>query len=207
MRNKKVISITLIIISIFAGIISSANAIHNPDTAVLKAVQVAEKKTEPVITTKKVTETKSVAYSTKKYNTNKLAKGKTRVDKQGKEGKREIVYEITYKDGKEISKKVISDKVTVKPVDKVIVVGTYVAPKKTVKTTTRSSSSYYYNPYSSYYSSCPNGSYVNSYGNVVCRPSTRNNGTATAVCRDYTYSYSQHRSGTCSHHGGVMYWL
>jgi hypothetical protein len=26
---------------------------------------------------------------------------------------------------------------------------------------------------------------------------------ATARCRDGSYSYSQHRSGTCSHHGGV----
>jgi hypothetical protein len=30
---------------------------------------------------------------------------------------------------------------------------------------------------------------------------------ATAVCRDGTYSYSQHHSGTCSHHGGVAKWL
>lgn len=30
---------------------------------------------------------------------------------------------------------------------------------------------------------------------------------ATAVCRDGTYSYSQHRSGTCSSHGGVATWL
>lgn len=30
---------------------------------------------------------------------------------------------------------------------------------------------------------------------------------ATARCRDGTYSYSQHRSGTCSHHGGVAVWL
>src|SRR5436309_4659903 len=30
---------------------------------------------------------------------------------------------------------------------------------------------------------------------------------ATALCRDGTYSYSQHRSGTCSHHGGVARWL
>ena len=26
---------------------------------------------------------------------------------------------------------------------------------------------------------------------------------ATALCRDGTYSYSKHHSGTCSHHGGV----
>ncbi len=30
---------------------------------------------------------------------------------------------------------------------------------------------------------------------------------ATARCGDGTYSYSQHRSGTCSHHGGVAVWL
>ena len=30
---------------------------------------------------------------------------------------------------------------------------------------------------------------------------------ATAKCRDGSYSYSQHHSGTCSHHGGVAFWL
>lgn len=30
---------------------------------------------------------------------------------------------------------------------------------------------------------------------------------ATALCRDGTYSFSQHRRGTCSHHGGVEKWL
>lgn len=30
---------------------------------------------------------------------------------------------------------------------------------------------------------------------------------ATAQCRDGTYSYSQHRSGTCSYHGGVAVWV
>jgi Protein of unknown function (DUF3761) len=30
---------------------------------------------------------------------------------------------------------------------------------------------------------------------------------ATARCRDGTYSFSKHHSGTCSHHGGVAAWL
>jgi hypothetical protein len=30
---------------------------------------------------------------------------------------------------------------------------------------------------------------------------------ATARCRDGTLSYSQHRRGTCSHHGGVAEWF
>jgi hypothetical protein len=31
-------------------------------------------------------------------------------------------------------------------------------------------------------------------------------GRPTARCRDGTYSYSAHRRGTCSHHGGVAQW-
>jgi len=30
---------------------------------------------------------------------------------------------------------------------------------------------------------------------------------ATALCRDGTYSFSKHRAGTCSYHGGVAKWL
>jgi hypothetical protein len=30
---------------------------------------------------------------------------------------------------------------------------------------------------------------------------------ATARCKDRTWSFSQNRRGTCSHHGGVAYWV
>ena len=30
---------------------------------------------------------------------------------------------------------------------------------------------------------------------------------ATARCRDGSYSFSENRRGTCSHHGGVAAWL
>lgn len=56
---------------------------------------------------------------------------------------------------------------------------------------------------------CPNGTYENSAGNIVCKPyesSTQPEG-ATARCEDGTYSFSESRSGTCSHHGGVAVWL
>jgi len=64
-----------------------------------------------------------------------------------------------------------------------------------------------YNSYYNSYYNCPNGSYKNSQGNTVCRPSANNAGGATAICRDGTYSYSQNRRGTCSGHGGVAQWL
>ena len=54
-----------------------------------------------------------------------------------------------------------------------------------------------------------NNTYVNSDGNTVHSPAYSNNipTGATAQCGDGTYSFSQHRSGTCSHHGGVATWL
>lgn len=58
-------------------------------------------------------------------------------------------------------------------------------------------------------SECPNGTYENSAGNIVCKPyeSPAQPAGATARCEDGTYSFSESRSGTCSHHGGVAVWL
>jgi Protein of unknown function (DUF3761) len=53
--------------------------------------------------------------------------------------------------------------------------------------------------------------YINSSGNDVHSPAYSTDGSvpagASAKCADGTYSFSQHRSGTCSHHGGVVQWL
>jgi len=56
---------------------------------------------------------------------------------------------------------------------------------------------------------CPNGTYQNSAGNNVCKPyeSPTQPAGATAKCGDGSYSSSESRSGTCSHHGGVAVWL
>jgi hypothetical protein len=55
-----------------------------------------------------------------------------------------------------------------------------------------------------------NNYYSNSDGNQVHSPAyTTDNSIpagATAKCADGTYSFSQHHSGTCSHHGGVEQW-
>lgn len=55
----------------------------------------------------------------------------------------------------------------------------------------------------------PVKTYTNSSGVTVQSPTyyPEEPAGATAKCRDGTYSFSQHRSGTCSHHGGVAEWL
>ena len=47
--------------------------------------------------------------------------------------------------------------------------------------------------------------YTNVSGHRVHSPSSSRAG-ASAQCRDGSYSYSEHHSGTCSHHGGVSTW-
>ena len=53
--------------------------------------------------------------------------------------------------------------------------------------------------------------YTNRQGEAVRRPvrtlSNQAPPGASAQCRDGSYSFSAHRRGTCSHHGGVAQWL
>lgn len=52
------------------------------------------------------------------------------------------------------------------------------------------------------------GTYLNSSGHVVPDPKcvTDHQAGETAVCRDGSHSFSEHRQGTCSRHGGVAQW-
>jgi len=54
------------------------------------------------------------------------------------------------------------------------------------------------------------GTYINRDGETVHAPARSRSGHtpdgATAQCRDGSYSFSRHRSGTCSRHGGVASW-
>jgi hypothetical protein len=55
--------------------------------------------------------------------------------------------------------------------------------------------------------SCNNDHYVNSSHQLVHSPSCGEEPQRhTADCRDGSVSFSEHHSGTCSHHGGVAHW-
>jgi hypothetical protein len=137
---------------------------------------------------KVITDTQTIPYKQTSVQDNSLDQGKTSVKTNGVNGTKSFTYEITLTNGVETAKKLIKEEVTTSPVDEVDLIGTK-APQPVVN--------------------CPNGSYTNTSGNKVCSPyqnPSAPNG-ASARCRDGTYSFSQSRSGTCSHHGGVAEWL
>ena len=73
---------------------------------------------------KTVTKTTKVGYDTVYKNSDSLAKGKTKVETEGKSGKRTVVYTVVRHDGKTVKQTKKSSKVTRKATDKVVLVGT-----------------------------------------------------------------------------------
>lgn len=83
---------------------------------------IAEQK---VITKEKIITVKGkVPYKIETEKNSKLLKGETRVIKQGKPGLVVKQYKVIYRNGKEVSRKLLSAKVTVKPVSRQIQEGT-----------------------------------------------------------------------------------
>lgn len=148
---------------------------------------------EPKQETKTVTHTEVVPHSSTTVDDPNLDEGITEVRTAGVDGVRTIVSEVTYIDGIKTAQKEISNTISQEPVNEVIAKGT-----RTAQPQVQASSP-----------SCPNGTYVNDYGNTVCRPYESNSAPAgaSAQCKDGTFSFSQSRRGTCSGHGGVAVWL
>jgi hypothetical protein len=144
------------------------------------------------VTTKQVTETQPIAFTTSDQNDSNLPKGQTKVIQSGKNGVETLTYTVTYTNGKQTAKSLTKTTISTPSVNQVVEVGTYVAPTTAPVTL-----------------HCTSGSYVNVNGVAVCSPETSASAPAgaTAQCKDGTYSFSLHHSGTCSSHGGVAVWL
>jgi len=175
---------------VLIGAANSGNAPSARDLNIQKTSQTSQAQSQhrPVITTKTVTETEVIPYASTTVNDATLAKGTSKVTTAGVDGTKSNTYKITYSDGNQTKKDLVSSTTTTQAVTQVTSIGTYEAPAAP---------------------SCSNGTYVNSAGNTVCSPyaSSSTPAGATAQCVDGTYSFSQSRSGTCSHHGGVATWL
>lgn len=88
-----------------------------------------EKQLVTVVATEKQTEIKDIPYETEVRQDNSLERGRTKVLKEGKKGKKEVTYLITTENGKVTSREVLEEKVLEEPVKRVEVKGTKVPPQ------------------------------------------------------------------------------
>jgi len=75
-----------------------------------------------------IIETEEIDFKTQRKNDGNLDKGMTRVEREGQQGVKEREIEVTYEDGEEVNREVVSEEVTKEPVDRIVMVGTK-APK------------------------------------------------------------------------------
>lgn len=78
------------------------------------------------VTEKTIKESKEIPFEVNILEDEDLIKGKTKISTEGKDGKNELVYTVTYHNGEQIEKKFIEELVVSKSVDKVIKKGTKV---------------------------------------------------------------------------------
>lgn len=78
--------------------------------------------------TKIVREKEVIKYSTSSVNDPNLTSGKTGIQTAGVNGEKTISYEVTTRDGKEISRVKKGEEITKSPINEVTTIGTYVAP-------------------------------------------------------------------------------
>ncbi len=67
--------------------------------------------------------TEKVAFETEENYSDSLSEGESEVTQEGVEGEKEVTYKVKYVDGKEKSREAINEKVTKKPVNKIVTYG------------------------------------------------------------------------------------
>lgn len=73
-----------------------------------------------------IKENKEIPFEVNVVEDSNLLKGKTEVKTEGQAGKNELVYKITYHNGKQIEKKFVEELVSIEPVNKIVKKGTKV---------------------------------------------------------------------------------
>ena len=88
------------------------------------------------VTGEELVKTQSIDYTTKKVETNDLYVGQTKVLQEGEKGEKKLTYRVTYINGKETERELISEEITKEPVEKIMQVGTKIKSsfKKTAST-------------------------------------------------------------------------
>ncbi|MER2112274.1 MAG: ubiquitin-like domain-containing protein [Solibacillus isronensis] len=119
-----------------------------------------------VVRVEKVTDVveESVDFAVEKKNDSSLLKGKEKVVSEGRKGKVERTYSIVKENGKVVSKKLASEKVTKKPKTKVVSVGTKVVTANVARSSEPSSGKEFYVTATAYTPNCAGCSGISAAG-------------------------------------------
>lgn len=149
-KLHKIATILTIIWCIF-WVIVFINSITNPQnpTASTKSSNTSQTTSNPKsspskIETKTETSTSVVPFAKVSQNDATLPKGQTKVSQAGVNGEQTTTYEVKYQNGKETSRKQITQEVAKQPVDEITLVGTYIAPAPQPATQQPSTGQTYY---------------------------------------------------------------
>lgn len=78
------------------------------------------------VTEKTVKEDKDIPFEVNIVEDSNLLKGQTKVEVEGQQGKNELVYKVTYHNGKQVEKQFMEEIVDTEPIDKLVKKGTKV---------------------------------------------------------------------------------
>lgn len=117
---------------LIAGAVVGAAGSHAPTSASapnsFADVPESSPSAAPVVTTEEVHSSAAEPFVQVTVQDAAVASGVTSITRAGVAGTREIVYSVTYIDGVESTRRVVSDTLVVAPIDEVTTIGTYVAP-------------------------------------------------------------------------------
>lgn len=98
---------------------------EEPRTAgAAQTTPIVETSPSPVVEVRTVVETEEIPFSEEEVKDSSLPEGTRKVRTEGVVGTREYVYEVTFVDGVETGRELVSEEVTEEPVTEVIVIGT-----------------------------------------------------------------------------------
>lgn len=93
-------------------------------------------KVGPVIMTKEEIKTEEITFDVERKDSTELEKGTERIQREGVNGTKEMIYKVTYTDGKETNREKAGEQVTKEPKNRIILVGTKEPVKEVAGTTT-----------------------------------------------------------------------
>lgn len=88
----------------------------------------SSKPSQPSVEFSTEIETKPIAFGIEKQNDPTVTSGQEIVKREGQNGQQSLEWQIKKVDGKVEQRTLMSDKTTVQPINKLVAVGTYVAP-------------------------------------------------------------------------------